>query len=321
MTAPQEGKRSVDCGFPTSPELIAIAADADVATRVRFWSRVKQGGADECWEWQGRTDSKGYGGFDAGGRGHRAHRFAYISLRGPIDPTLTLDHLCRNPACVNPLHLEPVTSRRNTLRGESPVAENARRTHCRRGHPYAGHNLVVWKNKRYCRKCMTRYKRDHMRRARRADATCKRCGEALGETAHICAAHPTNCNCGACGAPVPRPASTRSARDGRKVRSERVEAGVDCPVIDDRRGGDLDMGRELVDETPVTPDREQGCIPIGPRLPGPDIISVRCYPCGSGYDAPAHEVRSGECRCPECGKGGTRSRYGYLPPDTMRITW
>ena len=36
---------------------------------------------------------------------------------GSIGDGLVIDHLCRNPRCVNPDHLEPVTTAVNTLRG------------------------------------------------------------------------------------------------------------------------------------------------------------------------------------------------------------
>jgi len=101
----------------------------------RFWDRAARVG--ECLEWPTLNGVTGYpsGGAFVKGSGDYAHRAAYILAKGPIPDGLTLDHLCRNRACINPDHLEAVTQRENTLR--SPFAKaaiNARKTHCVRGH-------------------------------------------------------------------------------------------------------------------------------------------------------------------------------------------
>lgn len=105
----------------------------------RFWANVHR--TDICWLWQGGTRSRGYGQMWDGEKTIYAHRFAYELLVGPIPPGLTLDHLCRNPLCVNPDHLEPIPQGTNTLRGFGPPARNARKTHCKRGHPLSGDNV------------------------------------------------------------------------------------------------------------------------------------------------------------------------------------
>lgn len=119
----------------------------------RFWEKVKKG--DVCWTWTGMKISKGYGYFWVDGVMQAAHRYSYELLAGPIPKGLELDHLCRNPACVNPDHLEPVTHRENSLRGESPAARNARKTHCKHGHPFSGANLYIHPTtgQRRCRAC------------------------------------------------------------------------------------------------------------------------------------------------------------------------
>jgi hypothetical protein len=84
------------------------------ATERRFWSKVEK--TQDCWYWLGSRDRWGYGQFSVAGKQILAHRFAYTMVVGPIPRGLTIDHLCRVPACVNPAHLEAVTSRENTER-------------------------------------------------------------------------------------------------------------------------------------------------------------------------------------------------------------
>src|SRR5258708_4089556 len=82
----------------------------------RFWAKVQK--TDGCWQWMGTGTQQGYGLFNAGSRRTiAAHRFAYLLVKGPIADGMVLDHLCRNPGCVNPAHLEAVTPQINTLRG------------------------------------------------------------------------------------------------------------------------------------------------------------------------------------------------------------
>jgi hypothetical protein len=124
---------------------------ADVA---RFWAKVEKQ-PDGCWVWVASRDAWGYGHF-----GHRrvirsAHRCAYEIAVGPIPDGLTIDHLCRNPACVNPAHLEPVTMTENLRRGMSPSAIHARQTHCIHGHSFDERNTRIVENpyRRVCRAC------------------------------------------------------------------------------------------------------------------------------------------------------------------------
>lgn len=144
-------------GHVVSPETrrkISETLKARVPEAERFWAKVRIEDPDGCWLWIGAKSSTGYGVFRAGGRDVRAHRYAYETLVGPIAPSLTLDHLCRIPACVNPSHLEPVSSRENTLRGETVTAANAEKTHCDSGHELVGENLYVTPDgRRQCRAC------------------------------------------------------------------------------------------------------------------------------------------------------------------------
>ncbi len=70
-----------------------------------------------CWEWQRGKTTDGYGQTTVDGKVRPAHRVIYERFKGSIPAGLFLDHLCRNPSCVNPDHLEPVTNAENIRRG------------------------------------------------------------------------------------------------------------------------------------------------------------------------------------------------------------
>lgn len=120
--------------------------------------------SDGCWLWTGRPNAGGYGRVRQGARGTPilyAHRVLYEALVGPVPAGLELDHLCRMPACVRPDHLEPVTHRENIVRGESPVAKQARKTHCKNGHELS----APTRRGRICRTCLNAYQREYRRGA------------------------------------------------------------------------------------------------------------------------------------------------------------
>ena len=85
-----------------------------------------------------------------------AHRFSFTSTVGPILAE-TLDHLCKNPACVNPAHLDPVSQAENNRRGASPLAAIARGNVCPNGHPYSPNNVryVDFPSQTPHRRCVT----------------------------------------------------------------------------------------------------------------------------------------------------------------------
>lgn len=127
----------------------------------KFWSRVDKSG--DCWEWTGGHFPLGYGMNrplirpDGSKTSRSAHRIAYELIVGPIPAELEIDHLCRNPGCVNPAHLEPVTHRENVLRGNGLAARQARQTHCKYGHPLTDpgdyYLLGPKRTKRHCKTC------------------------------------------------------------------------------------------------------------------------------------------------------------------------
>lgn len=100
-----------------------------------------------CWVWKGSKDPY-YGIIRINGVVLKAHRVSYELFIGPIPTGMTLDHLCRNRACINPAHLEPVTLRENISRRQRPL-----KSHCPQGHPYDEANTYTYKGSRHCRLC------------------------------------------------------------------------------------------------------------------------------------------------------------------------
>lgn len=132
----------------------------------RFWNKVQINDWRDCWTWTAHKTPMGYG--QIGVAGHRvacAHRVSYELLVGTIPEGLHLDHLCRNPSCVNPMHLEPVTPGENVRRGNAGK-RYAERTHCPHGHPYDEDNTYVWRGGRHCRTCNNNRTRAYKARKR-----------------------------------------------------------------------------------------------------------------------------------------------------------
>lgn len=153
----------------------------------RFWAKVNVVlERTACWLWAGALTSAGYGNFyEEPGRWSLAHRVMYEAIVGPIAGNMTIDHLCRNRACVRPKHLQVVSFQENCQRRsdslyrerEQPIdpdiltAHNRDKTHCPAGHDYTATNTYRDRvGRRYCKRCQA--DRQAARRAReRAGST------------------------------------------------------------------------------------------------------------------------------------------------------
>lgn len=136
----------------------------EIPIEERFWPKVEK--TDGCWNWMACKNHAGYGTVKYKGQSRLAHRLCYELLIGPIPAGLVLDHLCRNPACVNPAHLDPVTHQVNMSRGSFGT-----RTHCHKGHPFDAENTYrdPNRNRRVCRTCVNEsHKRSYWARRQAA---------------------------------------------------------------------------------------------------------------------------------------------------------
>lgn len=108
-----------------------------------------------CWIWMSDSVKGGYGRSYFNGKKWLAHRLSYTLFEGEIKEGLTIDHLCKNPSCINPKHLEPVRMKENIMRGTSFSSINAKKTHCKNNHLFNEENTYRHKDgRRECKICI-----------------------------------------------------------------------------------------------------------------------------------------------------------------------
>jgi len=121
---------------------LAYLLDEETGCWNTTYSVAKRGNGYAQASWQ--DDGRAYG--------TGAHRAAWTYWNGPIPDGMTIDHMCKNRACVNPDRLRMLTNSQNARRQygrDWPLGE------CINGHPDSMQETVHWagKTRQMCRPC------------------------------------------------------------------------------------------------------------------------------------------------------------------------
>lgn len=140
------------------PPMCYIQRMASTVFLARFWSKVRVGKPNECWEWTGARNRTDYGKFKV--RSYQlelAPRLAWqLGTTEQIPPRLHCCHTCDNPPCCNPAHLFIGTNADNMrdkiAKGRAKPPYQGR-THCARGHELTPDNIKKKRGTKLCRTC------------------------------------------------------------------------------------------------------------------------------------------------------------------------
>jgi hypothetical protein len=139
-----------------APPIVSGRGPNARAKSARFWQSVRVldiAKPDACWLWMAGRHKRGYGIFNGLEWGHKAHRYSFMELNGPIPEGTELHHLCNVRHCVNPDHLSPVTHAENIRAIPRPGT-------CPQGHPFDEANTyITTKGHRQCIACRPRWSR------------------------------------------------------------------------------------------------------------------------------------------------------------------
>lgn len=79
----------------------------------KLLERSEKDAETECLEWQGATDSCGYGHIIVNGKQLLTHRLSYRVHKQEIVDGMQINHKCHNECCINPDHLYMGTQKEN----------------------------------------------------------------------------------------------------------------------------------------------------------------------------------------------------------------